>query len=93
MFPTGGSESESAATSARHRRLARHLRRLGSQEVALDTAIGAATHHLRRLSQDRRYAYITYQDLKGIQLFLDQTVIPIRAPPETTLNVSIFGLT
>lgn len=33
------------------------------------------------------YAYVTYHDIRGIQSFEDQTVIAIKAPPETRLEV------
>lgn len=33
------------------------------------------------------YAYVTYQDIQKIQSFRDQTVIAIKAPKETKLEV------
>ena len=32
-------------------------------------------------------AYVTYQDIRGIESFEEQTVIAIKAPPETRLEV------
>ena len=32
-------------------------------------------------------AYVTYQDIRGIESFEDQTVIAIKAPPDTRLEV------
>lgn len=43
---------------------------------------------LRNLSEDKRYAYITYNDLKAIPEYRDMTVMAVRAPPETKLQVS-----
>ena len=34
-----------------------------------------------------RYSYVTYQDIRGITDFNDKTVIAIKAPPETKLEV------
>ncbi|XP_002741989.1 transcription factor E2F3-like [Saccoglossus kowalevskii] len=33
------------------------------------------------------HAYVTYQDIRGIKSFSEQTVIAIKAPPETRLEV------
>ena len=33
------------------------------------------------------YAYVTYQDLRGISEFHGTTVIAVKAPPETRLEV------
>ena len=42
---------------------------------------------LRSLSEDKRYAYVTYGDLKSIGEYRDNTVMAVRAPPETKLQV------
>ncbi|XP_074971223.1 transcription factor E2F2 isoform X3 [Phalacrocorax aristotelis] len=36
-------------------------------------------------------AYVTYQDLRAISSFQEQTVIAVKAPPETQLEVPDFG--
>ncbi|NWS63222.1 E2F2 factor, partial [Chunga burmeisteri] len=36
-------------------------------------------------------AYVTYQDLRGISNFQEQTVIAVKAPPETQLEVPDFS--
>ncbi|NXS24296.1 E2F2 factor, partial [Mystacornis crossleyi] len=36
-------------------------------------------------------AYVTYQDLRAISSFQEQTVIAVKAPPETQLEVSDFS--
>lgn len=33
------------------------------------------------------FAYVTYRDIRDIKNFKDQTVIAIKAPPETRLEV------
>lgn len=33
------------------------------------------------------YAYVTYQDIRGIKSLKDQIVVAIKAPPETSLEV------
>lgn len=46
-----------------------------------------AERDLRQLSQDKRFAYITYQDLHTIREYKDKTVFAIKAPPGTQLEV------
>lgn len=36
-------------------------------------------------------AYVTYQDLRAISSFQEQTVIAVKAPPETQLEVPDFS--
>ena len=43
--------------------------------------------NLRQLSEDKQYAYITYQDLRGIPEYKHQTIMAIKAPPEAKLQV------
>jgi hypothetical protein len=50
--------------------------------------LAIANQDLHHLSEDKRFAYVTHSDLKSIEAFKDQTVIPIKAPPETQLFVS-----
>jgi transcription factor E2F2 len=44
---------------------------------------------LRSLSEDKRYAYVTYNDLKTISEYRNNTVMAVRAPPETKLQVRV----
>ncbi|XP_071957518.1 transcription factor E2F3-like [Antedon mediterranea] len=60
------------------------------REKRLDELIRNATLQLKMLTEDRenqRFAYVTYHDIRNIQSFNDQTVIAIKAPPETRLEV------
>ncbi|XP_037083162.1 transcription factor E2F6-like [Pollicipes pollicipes] len=66
---------------------AAQLQRLERQEQRLDRLIEDAGLQLRWLNDDRRAAYIRYQDLRGIPQFQDDTVVAIKAPPETKLRV------
>lgn len=43
--------------------------------------------NLRQLSEEKQYAYITYQDLRGIPEYRHQTIMAIKAPPEAKLQV------
>lgn len=46
---------------------------------------------LRSLSEDKRYAFVTYGDLKTIGEYRNDTVMAVRAPPETKLQVTTFS--
>jgi len=60
---------------------------LERKEARLDRLIGQAGLQLRDLNDDRLAAYIRYQDLRGIPQFKGDTVVAIKAPPETVLRV------
>lgn len=62
---------------------------LAAREARVCRAVGVAEHALSALSADHgARAYITYADLRSIRDFRNQTVIPIKAPPDTRLSVS-----
>lgn len=63
------------------------LQDLEAKENELDNLIEQAERDLRQLSQDKRFAYITYQDLHTIRDYKDKTVFAIKAPPGTQLQV------
>lgn len=71
------------------RRLRREVRTLSARDAKVSRAVSVAEHALSRLSAEHRSrAYITYADLRSIRDFRNQTVIPIKAPPDTSLSVS-----
>ncbi|XP_063373348.1 transcription factor E2F5 [Cydia amplana] len=73
---------------ARARRLRREVRALATREARVSRAVASAELALGRLSADHgALAYITYADLRSIKDFRNQTVIPIKAPPDTRLSV------
>ncbi|CAH0747117.1 unnamed protein product [Diatraea saccharalis] len=72
----------------RARRLRREVRALAAHEARVARAVQLAETALSRLSADHgARAYITYADLRSIRDFRNQTVIPIKAPPDTRLSV------
>ncbi|PSN48186.1 hypothetical protein C0J52_13863 [Blattella germanica] len=60
---------------------------LEAKENMLDELITSAECDLRQMSEDKRYAYITYQDLRGVPEYRHQTIMAIKAPPEAKLQV------
>lgn len=64
---------------------------LDEKEKALDDAIKKLTNELQKASEDsrnRQFLHVTYKDMRCIKEFSDQTVIAIKAPLETKLEVS-----
>lgn len=58
------------------------------KENHLDDLIRHIREELYSQFENTTHAYITHQDLKNVDVFKDQTVIIIKAPPEAKLVVS-----
>lgn len=67
--------------------LSEDLTHLEAKENQLDELISSTEGQLRSLSEEKRYAYVTYNDLKTIPAYRKKTVMAVRAPPETKLQV------
>lgn len=65
------------------------LQILENNEKKLDELICLAENELRTLSNkdQRNYGYITYHDLRSIRSFRNKTVMAIKAPPHSELDV------
>lgn len=84
----GGVGVEGGGSEARARRLRREVRVLAARASRVGRAVGVAERALSELSAEHgARAYITYADLRSIRDFRNQTVIPIKAPPDTRLSV------
>ena len=73
--------------TAKHADLHTDLADLEAKENQLDDLIKNAELHLKLLNEDKSSAYVTYQDLRSIRRFANQTVMAIKAPPEAKLQV------
>ncbi|XP_058052234.1 transcription factor E2F2 [Ahaetulla prasina] len=85
---TGLFEDSSVAT--KQHVLRQELAELSKNEKVLDKLIQESSLQLKHLTEDetnQRLAYVTYQDIRAISNFNEQTVIVVRAPPETRLEV------
>lgn len=72
-------------------RLRREVAALTAHEARVGRAVATAERALHAASvRCADHAYITYADLRSIAEFRQQTVIPIKAPPDTSLNVRPF---
>ena len=63
---------------------------LEAEECRLDELIKNCTTQLRHMTEDKennRLAYVTYHDIRKIKSFSGDTVIAIKAPAETRLEV------
>lgn len=68
----------------------REVLELTQEERRLDQLIQTCTHNVQRMTDDinnQKYAYVSYQDVKRIGSLRHQTVIVVKAPSETKLEV------
>ncbi|XP_032857555.2 transcription factor E2F2 isoform X2 [Tyto alba] len=85
---------EDATVTAKQQALRGELAELARTERTLDQLLQDCAQQLRQLADDKanqRLAYVTYQDLRAISDFQEQTVIAVKAPPETQLEVPDFS--
>ncbi|XP_036991830.2 transcription factor E2F2 isoform X1 [Artibeus jamaicensis] len=74
----------------RQQQLGQELKELMSTEQALDQLIQSCSQNFKHLTEDKankKLAYVTYQDIRAIGTFKEQTVIAVKAPPQTRLEV------
>ncbi|XP_063306571.1 transcription factor E2F3 [Pelobates fuscus] len=86
----GCSLPDDGGNMARFQVLSKELSDLTQEENKLDELIQNCTLDLKHLTEDtenQRLAYVTYQDIRKINGLKEQTVIVVRAPPETRLEV------
>lgn len=76
--------SNDASTSKQY-----ELDLLEQKENHLDELIRTIRDEINAQFQNTTHAYITNNDLKNIDIFKDQTVIVVKAPPEAKLMVNI----
>ncbi|XP_052001874.1 transcription factor E2F2 [Xyrauchen texanus] len=84
VFEGSASGAEMAST------LRKELSELDRQEKALDNLILSSSSRLRELTENndnQRLGYVTHQDIRSIVSLKDQTVIAVKAPSETKLEV------
>ncbi|XP_053124705.1 transcription factor E2F2 [Hemicordylus capensis] len=81
---------EDSSVTVKQQTLSQELVEFSKTERMLDKFIQECTLQLKHLTDDetnQRLAYVTYQDIRAINNFNEQTVIVVRAPPETRLEV------
>lgn len=82
--------SSSANMQAELEKLREDVRAATCDEAWLDQAIAQMQASLRELADDTsnaQYAYVTHEDVRNIPAFAPDTVIAIKAPSGTTLEV------
>jgi transcription factor E2F3 len=85
MGPNGSVDIEKELETMREQ-----IRRFLAHEQWLDDAIEQMQTSLRALAEDsanQEHAYVTHEDIRGIASFNGDTVIAIKAPSGTTLEV------
>ncbi|XP_068180185.1 transcription factor E2F3 isoform X1 [Antennarius striatus] len=74
----------------RRQTLTEEVSALGEEEQRLDQLIQRCSldvRHMSELPSNQKYAYVTYQDIKQVGSLRDQTVIVVKAPSDTKLEV------
>ncbi|XP_022609273.1 transcription factor E2F3 [Seriola dumerili] len=75
---------------SQRQRLAAEVSALGEEEQRLEQLIQRCSLDMRYMSElpsNQKYAYVTYQDIKQLGNLRDQTVIVVKAPTDTKLEV------
>ncbi|XP_047581975.1 transcription factor E2F2 isoform X2 [Lutra lutra] len=81
---------EDPTRPGKQQQLGQELKELMSAEQALDQLIHSCSLSFKHLTEDKankRLAYVTYQDIRALGNFKEQTVIAVKAPPQTRLEV------
>uniref|UniRef100_A0A8C8WZ42 E2F transcription factor 2 n=1 Tax=Panthera leo TaxID=9689 RepID=A0A8C8WZ42_PANLE len=81
---------EDPTRPGKRQQLGQELKELMSTEQALDQLIQTCSLNFKHLTEDKankRLAYVTYQDIRAVGSFKEQTVIVVKAPPQTRLEV------
>ncbi|XP_036206206.1 transcription factor E2F2 [Myotis myotis] len=81
---------EDPTRPGKQQQLGQELKELMSVEQALDQLIQSCSLNFKHLTEDKankKLAYVTYQDIRAISTFKEQTVIAVKAPPQTRLEV------
>ncbi|XP_008846814.1 transcription factor E2F2 isoform X1 [Nannospalax galili] len=81
---------EDPSRPAKQQQLGQELKELMNTEKTLDQLIQSCSMTFKRLTEDKankKLAYVTYQDIRAVGNFKDQTVIVVKAPPQTRLEV------
>ncbi|XP_055770819.1 transcription factor E2F3-like, partial [Salvelinus fontinalis] len=82
--------SEDGVTLTSSQSLSSELSDLGQEERRLDELIQSCTLDVQQMteaSHSHKFAYVTYQDIRHLRHLKDQTVIVVKAPSETKLEV------
>ncbi|XP_031988515.1 transcription factor E2F2-like isoform X2 [Corvus moneduloides] len=85
---------EDTAMMVKQQMLRGELAELARTERTLDQLMQDCAVQIRQMADNetnQRLAYVTYQDLRAISSFQEQTVIAVKAPPETQLEVPDFS--
>ncbi|XP_028281515.1 transcription factor E2F3-like isoform X1 [Parambassis ranga] len=75
---------------SQRQRLTAEVSALGEEEQRLEQLIQRCNldmRHMSELPSNQKYAYVTYQDMKQLGNLRDQTVIVVKAPTDTKLEV------
>ncbi|XP_077404740.1 transcription factor E2F3 [Vanacampus margaritifer] len=67
------------------------MNELAEKEKKLDDLIESCTEEIHRICVDEqtsKFSYVTYEDIQTIPIFREQTVLVVKGPEDTTLDVA-----
>ncbi|XP_030639096.1 transcription factor E2F3-like [Chanos chanos] len=82
--------SEAGGTLNQRQSLSSEVAQLVQEERRLDELIQSCSQDVKQMTESSHYqklAYVTYQDIRRLRSLRDQTVIVVKAPSETKLEV------
>ncbi|XP_014244025.1 transcription factor E2F6-like isoform X2 [Cimex lectularius] len=65
------------------------IEKLEKEEKQLDELIKRAEEDMKTLMKETRYAYVSYQDIRSIKAYANQTVMVIKAPANACIEVPL----
>lgn len=82
--------AEAGGVGTQRQTLTNELSRLQQEEQRLDQLINSCSHDVKLMTDaaaNQKFAYVTYEDIRQIEGLRDQTVIVVKSPPDTKLEV------
>ncbi|CAL8090712.1 unnamed protein product [Orchesella dallaii] len=71
----------------KRRKLENEISNLQKKEDEIDSFIKSLESGMRSITDEKRWAYLTHNDIRTIPQYNDKTLLLIKAPPQTTLTV------
>ena len=71
----------------RKKKLESELAYLAKKEEEVDGWITSLETSMKSMTEEKRWAYLTHADIRTIPVYKDQTLLLVKAPPNTSLTV------
>ena len=71
----------------RKKKLESELAYLAKKEEEVDNLISSLETTMKSMTEEKRWAYLTHADIRTIPMYKEQTLLLVKAPPNTSLTV------